>query len=191
MFVTSTCIKKVSMLISRSLHMHVINYDKQRVKLLFEKIVKNENIQLTDDAFEMLLQMMNFSCRSIMMHLDKIRLIFNNEVDTCTLKNICSSISYDNLQLFTDSILMEKNIRKALSIMQSILENGYSVIDILETYNDFIRYNHSQFKLSTSLEFHKIISKYIALFHTSFEHERIIYSFTYDLYHYHKNTMDV
>lgn len=182
-FATSSCSKKIASLLPCSLHITIHSYEKERVKTFLTHVLEREKIHIEQNAVDMLVQMTRFSCRSILVHAEKLKMIFDDKyITTNMLNSVCSSINYNNLQHYTDAVFKQQNIRHALKFMQTIVFNGYSVIDILETYYLFINSYYEQLDSTLILNIYKIISKYIAYFHTSFEHDRIIYSFTYDMY---------
>ena len=76
--------------------------------------------------------------------------------------------------------LNKKNLHLASQTILEIYKKGYSVIDIFDTYFNFIKLND---KINEKLKYKiiKIILKYISLFYTLHENEIELIFFTNDL----------
>ena len=54
-------------------------------------------------------------------------------------KNICTNISFYDFEKYTDEWYNNKNLIKASKIINAIFDKGYSVMDILDSYFQFIK----------------------------------------------------
>ncbi len=95
-------------------------------------------------------------------------------------RHICTNISFYNFEQYTNAWYYKKDIKEAAGIIMSLFNKGYSVMDILDSYFQFI-------KITTILtEDDKyrsinVICNYIALFHTLHEDEIELIFLTHDL----------
>jgi DNA polymerase III gamma/tau subunit len=85
-------------------------------------------------------------------------------------KNICTNISYYDFEKFTNEWYNNKNLSTALKVINTIFDKGYSVMDILDSYFQFVKITNilneeAKYKSIT------IICSYISLFHTLHEDE--------------------
>lgn len=95
-------------------------------------------------------------------------------------KEICTNISFYEFEKYTNAWFIEKDLPKAIKILFSIFNKGYSVMDILDSYFLFVKTTdimdeNSKYKLI------KYICKYISIFHTVHEAEIELALFTNEL----------
>ena len=146
---------------------------------IIHKITEKENIDITPDAEDFIVNICNNSIRLIINYLEKFSLL-DKKINLDIAKKICTNISYCDFEKYTEYWYINKNIALASKVIYNIFEKGYSVMDILDSYFQFI-------KISTLLteqkkyQVIKYICKYISLFHTLHEHEIELLFFTQEL----------
>ena len=95
-------------------------------------------------------------------------------------KEICTNLSFFDFEKYTNAWFIEKNYKKAIDIIFSVSNKGYSVMDILDGYFTFIKITQM---LNETQKYNiiKLICKYISLFHTLHEHDIELAFFTNEL----------
>ena len=94
--------------------------------------------------------------------------------------NMCTNISFKEFDLYTTYCKTDKDIKKAIKILYTIFERGYSVMDILDNYFMYIKTT----TILTEEEKYKIIPcicKYITVFNTIHEDEIELTLFTHNI----------
>ena len=152
---------------------------KHILKNILKKIKKKENIIIDEEAEEFVLLICNNSIRLLINYLEKFKLL-NKAINLKNATNICTNISFYEFKKYTNLWLNEKNIKDASQTILDIYKKGYSVIDIFDTYFNFIKLNK---EINEKLKYKiiKIILKYISLFYTLHENEIELIFFTNDL----------
>ena len=153
---------------SRLLIMKVVSPSTHILRCLINKIVKQEKIDINTEAIEFTLRICNGSTKLLINYLEKFALL-KQSITLPVMNTICTNIYFDRFELFTSLAILEKNFPEAVRLLYTIYEEGYSVMDILDSYFTYI-------KQSTLSEEHKykvvkIICKYISIFNLVHEHE--------------------
>ena len=143
---------------------------------IFNKIKKNEKINITKDAQQFVLNICNNSTRLLINYLEKFK-ILNINIDCHKVKEICTNISFYEFEHYTDYWLKDKNLDKAVRKIFDIYNKGYSVMDILDNYFIFIKITNT-IDQKIKYKIIKIICEYIAIFHTIHENEIELVLFT-------------
>jgi hypothetical protein len=143
------------------------------------KIIDLEKIVIDTESREFLLKISKHSIRSLVNHLERIY-IYGEPVDIGLCKKLCSHISFDK---FEETIVnvREKKLSEAIVVLFSIHDYGYSVIDILDYFFNFVK----QTKTMNEDEKYKVIPvicKYITIFHNVHEDAIELALFINDLY---------
>ena len=130
-------------------------------------------------AEEFVLLICNNSIRLLINYLEKFKLL-NEHINLKKATTICTNISFYEFENYTNSWYKNKDIVSASKTILNIQKKGYSVIDIFDSYFNFIKLNEyipeePKFKII------KIILKYISLFYTLHENEIELIFFTHDL----------
>ncbi len=159
--------KVIDSIQSRCTMIKIKPLEKDKLKKILNNIIKKENLNVSEDAKEIILDICNGSIRLLVNYLEKFKLL-NYDIDEENVINICTNISYKEFNDYTDAWYVDKNIEESVKIIFSISEKGYSVIDILGSYFTFIKLTK---KLSEEQKYKiiKIISEYIVLFYTIHE----------------------
>jgi DNA polymerase III delta prime subunit len=142
----------------------------QRVNLvkIMRKIAQLEQITITNDAEDFILNVCNNTAKILINYLEKFKLL--NEPITLELAtNVCSNISLSTFEEYTQ-LLKDGKLGVAIHLLYSIYDKGYSVMDILDNYFIFIKITQM---LSETQKYNIIpfICKYITVFHNIHEDE--------------------
>ena len=133
-----TNIQKVIESIQSRCHIiHIPSATLDQCTAIMNRIIEAEKLIITDEAKHHLLLIANCSIRNLINNLEKIY-ILSKPVDLQLCKQVCSNISF---QLFEQyfSHLQQKELAKAILVLYSIYDYGYSVIDILDYLFIFIK----------------------------------------------------
>ena len=132
------------------------------------KITQLEQIAITDDAEDFILNVCNNTAKILINYLEKFKLL--NEPITLELAtNVCSNISLSTFEDYTQ-LLKDGKLGSAIHLLYSIYDKGYSVMDILDNYFIFVKITKM---LSETQKYNIIpfICKYITVFHNIHEDE--------------------
>jgi len=134
-----------------------------------KKICKIENISMTQESEDFILSISNNSVRILINYLEKLKLL-GKEITLELATSVCTNIVFLDFVEYT-KLCMEKDHKKAIKLLYSLFDKGYSVMDILDSYFIFVKNT----KLLTEIQKYKVInyiSKYITVFHNI--HEDVI-----------------
>lgn len=143
------------------------------------KFVFGKDDQDEDKVIQYMISISRMSIRHILSLFEKLYYIGDTHYEIEDIKQICSSIDDILLEKYTND-WSDGNIHSANDVLDSLVEKGYNVIDILEAYFSFI-------KLTTilphimRLKVVSLISKYISIYHLCHENNIELYVFTYEL----------
>jgi len=142
-------------------------------------IIKGENINISPDAQKYILMMSNNTIKNMINYLEKCKLINSDKITIDNAMRICSDI---NLKLLDNYTVMVKRgqLNDAIQILYSISDEGYSVIDILDNYFDYLKTT----PILNENEKYKIfpfICEYITVFHNIHESDIELALFTNNL----------
>lgn len=171
--------KVIESIQSRTTLIKIKNLDKKSLKLLIINIVKEENISITKEAKQFILSICNNSVRLLINYMEKFKLL-DKEITLDIAKNICTNISFFDFDIYTKNWYIEKDIVNSKKTIDCIFRKGYSVLDILDSYFQFIKYTDTIPEI-IKYKVIKIICKYVALFHTQHEHSIELTFLTHDL----------
>lgn len=164
---------------SRSTIIKLKNISEKHLNMLYEKIIKNENINVDIEAKKFLFNICNNSINQLINCLEKFKL-YNKKITIDIAKNICTNISFFEFEKYTISWFKEKNYEKSISIILKIYKKGYSVLDILDNYFSFIKITNIIEEKNKYIIL-KYICKYIEIFYTIHEDDVELVFFTNEL----------
>jgi DNA polymerase III delta prime subunit len=110
---------------------------KTDLEVTMNYIIQRENIKIDEKSRKYLMTISGCSIRSLINYLEKLY-IYGKAIEYDLCVKMCSSISDSVFEEYIRQ-LKEKNLKKAIGIIYSISENGYSVIDILDFFFLFIK----------------------------------------------------
>ena len=129
-------------------------------------IISKENIVIEPSALEYIISISNNNIGYIINYLETLK-ILNKSITYDICKSLCNVISFNILEEYTIACI-NKDYTKSVNIMININKDGYSVIDILYAYFEFIKYTNI---LNTENKYIiiKNIMKYITKFYLTRE----------------------
>ena len=133
---------------------------------IMDKIIQEENLQITEDIKTYLIQISNNSIRNLINYLEKI-FIYGETLTLEKCKKLCNIISVDYFEKYIEHIKAGK-LSDAILILYSIHDYGYSVIDILDYFFNFIKTTQTVNE-SEKYNIIPVICKYITIFNNIHE----------------------
>lgn len=171
--------KVVESLQSRNTLIKIKSVSMSLLQEILDNIKGKENIVITPAAQEFILSVCNGSIRMLVNYMEKFNLL-DERITLERAKQICTNISFYEFERYTKAWSVDESIIEAVRIIKSIFDKGYSVMDILDSYFQFL-------KISTILTEDdkytciKIVCAYISRFHTQHEDEIELIFMTHDL----------
>ena len=153
--------------------------DRFSLSKIMNKIIISENINITNDAIEFILNVCNNTAKTLINYMEKFKLL-NEEITLELASKVCTNISFFLLQQYTQHLL-DNNLQDAVKLIYGIFDNGYSVMDILDNYFLFIK-TTDMLSESNKYDIIPLICKYITIFHNIHEDEIELALFTNNLY---------
>jgi DNA polymerase III delta prime subunit len=177
----SSCIniqKVIESIQSRLTIIKLSKLNKCQLLNIINHITKIENLHLDTGVAEFIINISNNTVKVIINYLEKIKLL-NTKITLDLAIQLCTNISFLIFEKYTNSIL-ENNLDEAISIIYQIYNNGYSVMDILDNYFEFIKMT-SLLNQDQKYNIIPYICKYISIFHNVHEDEIELALFTNNL----------
>ena len=180
-FLASCCNtqKVIDSIQSRCTIIKIKPIQKKLLKIIYSRIKKKEQLKISDDCEEFILNICNNSIRLLINYMEKFKLL-NVKVNEKKVKEICTNISHYEFEKYTIAWKNNNDIKNSIQIIYSIHKKGYSVMDILDAYFIFIKLT-GMIEEDLKYKIIKIILRYIAIFHTIHESEIELAFFTNDL----------
>lgn len=135
---------------------------------ILENILKNEKIDIDEDAKEFILSVSNNTIKNLINYLEKCKLL-NKKISCDTALKICSDIDIRILEDYTNYV-KDGNLNMAIKSMYTISNDGYSVMDILDNYFMFVK-NTDKLSENDKYKIIPFICKYITAFHEIHEND--------------------
>lgn len=151
---------------------------RENLQKIMKKIIENESIVIEEDAQEFILSVSNNSIRILINYLEKLKLIpivINKQIAIQT----CTNINFNDFEIYTNHCL-NNQLNNAIKIVYNIYDQGYSVIDILDNYFQFIK-TTNMLEETIKYKIIKLLCKYITIFHNIHEDEIELSLFTNNL----------
>ena len=160
---------------------HIIRLEpptKSHFKIIMDKIIQEENLVLSEDIKAYIIQIANNSIRNLINYLEKIHIYMSSENPGDTIsrtkiltlencKKLCNIISVDYFEKYIKHIKTD-NITEAIQILYSIHDYGYSVIDILDYFFNFVK-TTEHLNEDEKYNIIPVICNYITIFHNIHE----------------------
>lgn len=176
-------IQKIIETLQSRLHiMKIHSLSKSQIRDIMYHIVKEEQIYIADESIEYILGVSDDNIRNVINNIEKIYLYGSSPqkqigIETCKL--VCSNISYNKLDTFLNHI-KNRDLEKSIDILYSIYDDGYSVIDILDYFFNFLKITNNLDENQKYLII-PVICKYITIFNTIHENKIELALFTRDI----------
>ena len=150
----------------------------KQIANVLDNIVRDEVILIDRGCREYILEKANGNVCNVINNLEKIDIYRTDGViiskDVC--EKLCSTISFHQFELYL-AALVNTHLQEAISIIYGFYDYGYSVIDILEYFFEFVKYTES---LDDNLKYRIVphICEYISIFHSLHENRVELAIFT-------------
>ena len=162
----------------------LVPIDARGIAEIYTAVKTQEGIDITDEATKFVLSMCNNSVSMLLNYMEKFKLI-GEKITINIAKSACSIISFTDYEAFTDIVFNSPytvdNFATAKKMLDSMINKGYSVVDILDNYFNYIKLSEIVDE-DTKYRVIPIISKYIVYFSNYHEDDIELYFFTADLY---------
>jgi len=171
--------KVIESLQSRFIIIKIKPLQKHNLNTIMQKIITLENISISSDAIEFILNVCNNNAKILINYMEKFRLL-NVHIDLDLATSVCTNISFFTFEDYT-SLLKNGNLNGSIKILYNIYDKGYSVMDILDNYFLFVKITNL---LSEDQKYDIIplICKYITVFHNIHEDEIELALFSNNLF---------
>jgi DNA polymerase III delta prime subunit len=160
--------KVIESLQSRLIIIKIKPLQRENLVKIMHKITNLENIQITNEAENFILNVCNNTAKILINYMEKFKLL--DEPITLELAtNVCTNISFFTFDEYTQ-MLKNDHLDTAIKLMYSIYDKGYSVMDILDNYFIFIKIT-AHLTEEQKYSIIPFICKYITVFHNIHEDE--------------------
>lgn len=163
---TANLHKIINSIQSRFLVINLTKPNIEEVKQLCNTIIKNENIKLNEENINTIIQLTDNTIYYIFNYLEKIKL-FNYPLDNNKFNQLITHINNNIFNIYFD-YLKNKNFYDAYMILYDIHEEGFSVVDILDSLFIFIK-NTNNLSEEEKYKIIPYICKYITIFYNIHE----------------------
>jgi DNA polymerase III delta prime subunit len=113
---------------------------KRQIESVMDKIIKTEAILVDRGCRDFLLDRSNDNICNVINNLEKLAIYGRDGMilsrDIC--EKLCSTISFHQFDLYLNALIRE-DLREANFVIYSLYDYGYSVIDILEYFFEFVK----------------------------------------------------
>ena len=164
---------------SRVLIFKIKPIEVEYMEKIIEKICIKENMIITDDAKAFILSICNNSVRTLINYFEKFKFLCT-DITYDIVESTCTNISFKDFITYTKLCCEPKNLSEAITLIYSIYDRGYSVIDILDNYFLFIKSTKLLNEQQKYLVI-KLLCKYITIFYNIHEDEIELALFTNNL----------
>lgn len=132
-----------------------------------ENIKTKENISIDEDAEKFLICISNNNLKLIIQYFQKFKL-YNKHINLASAKELCGAINFIFFEKYINLIL-DNNLKDAITEILKLYETGYSVIDILDLFFFFIKKTELIQDPNIKYTIIKYICKYMSIFYNTHE----------------------
>ena len=143
---------------------------------LSRRVISNESLDISEDAIEYLVSISGSSTNTLLNYLEKYS-ILKRPITRSYIESTHHTIHDEVFVRMTNAILQQDE-PDAISAIVYLYQEGYSVIDILDTYFQFIK--NFPMKDVYKYEIIKLICKYIIIYTNVHEHQLELLLFIHD-----------
>jgi DNA polymerase III gamma/tau subunit len=168
--VIASCTNSQKVVESLQSRLHIIQIQPpsmSQIRGLMEHIIREEAILVEDDCRDYLLSRSNGSVRNVITNLEKMAIYCDGAITKTVCEKLCSTISFNQFELYIAE-LKTGNLRGAIRVIYDIHDYGYSVIDILEYFFEFVK-TTEMLDDSVRYAIAPYICDYISVFHNIHE----------------------
>lgn len=138
------------------------------------KINEKENLNLQEIELKNLIKISNYSISNLINYFEKFRLLCNNKNK---LENLNSSIILSEFNQYFE-LCKKKEYKEANKLILLIINNGFSIIDILESIIIYLKTYDVDIEQEKVFKIIEVILKYINIFYNIHEDDIEIYFLT-------------
>jgi len=171
--------KVIESLQSRLILIKIKPLQKENLNKIMKKIITSENISITLEAQDFILNICNNNAKILINYMEKFKLL-NQEINLELSTTICSNISFLSFHDYTN-LLKNGHLFDAIKLLYNLYDKGYSVMDILDNYFLFVKYTDILDE-NQKYDIIPIICKYISIFHNIHEDEIELSLFSNNIY---------
>ena len=171
--------KVIESLQSRFIIIKIKPLQKHNLNTIMQKIINIENISISSDAIDFILNVCNNNAKILINYMEKFRLL-NVHIDLDLVTSVCTNISFFTFEEYT-SLLKNGNLNGSIKILYAIYDKGYSVMDILDNFFLFVKITNLLSEVQ-KYDIIPIICKYITVFHNIHEDEIELALFSNNLF---------
>jgi DNA polymerase III delta prime subunit len=171
--------KVIESLQSRFIIIKIKPLQKHNLNKIMQKIIDSENIYISSDARDFILNVSNNNAKILINYMEKFRLL-NVPINLELSISVCTNISFFTFEEYTD-LLKKGELLDAVKLLYSIYDKGYSVMDILDNYFLFVKIT-TLLSENQKYDIIPVICKYITVFHNIHEDEIELALFSNNLY---------
>lgn len=153
---------------SRLFVLKLPNIDIIRMKLLYNRIVNVEHIDIDADAVDNIIQISNYSPSLLINYLEKFK-ILNKRITKELVIDMCTTINYSVYDEYFN-MLYDGKLQESVRYLLSLHDQGYNVMDIYDSLFGYVKFND---KLSEHDRYNiiQIICKYIDIYYSTHDNE--------------------
>ena len=157
--------------------------DEMFLTTILNTILNSENLTIDDSIKKYIINLSNNSINNLINNIEKIKLLYNNFncLDDLIQLDIVSDIIISNFDILVDKCT-NGSIKESMDYILNLIDKGYSIIDILENFLYYIKYNNSSICEENKFLIIKNIIKYINNYFTIEEDNIEIIFFVNNLY---------
>lgn len=173
--------KIINSIQSRQIIVEIPRLSKDKLHELCNKIINNENIHIDKHILYEIIDVSSYSIIRILNYLQKCKLI-GNESNSCNYNQLFTHVNF-NIFYEYFQLLLNHKVYDAINIINTLTDNGYSVIDILESFSIYLK-DPSCNLLSEDQKYKAIhvVCKYSIIFYDLHENEVELIFMTNNLY---------
>jgi len=171
--------KIIEPLQSRFMIVKLKPFSKENLTRLFLKIKEVEKIKIDESASEFIIDVSQSSAKTLINYMEKIKLLNESLVTFDLAQKLCTNIHFSLFDNYIDC-LFDKKLQPAIRILYDLFDNGYSVMDILDSFFVYVK-TTKKLNEEQKYNFIPFICKYISIFYNIHEDEIELALFTNDI----------
>lgn len=171
--------KVIESLQSRLIIIKIKPLTKNNLKIIMNKIICKENLSVSEDSQNFILNICNNNAKVLISYMEKFKLL-GQHIDEQLAINLCTNISFTLFNEYT-CLLKNGNLKQAITLLYSVYDRGYSVMDILDNYFLFVKFTN-QLTENQKYEAIPLLCKYITIFNNIHEDDIELALFSNNLY---------
>jgi DNA polymerase III delta prime subunit len=151
---------------------------KERLVDIVNNIKTKEHIQIDEEAQNFIINISNNTVKILINYMEKFKL-FNEKITLEIANKLCSNISFLTYENYTNYVI-NSELLLAIKTINDLYDKGYSVMDILDNYFNFIK-NTTILSEEQKYKIIPYLCKYITVFHNIHEDDIELSLFTNNL----------